>query len=274
MGTELAAPPIDAATVSRVLLHGDLSKLSEDQKIKYYMRVCDSLGLNPYTQPFAYITLNGKEILYAKREATEQLRRLHNVSIEIRTREATEGVYIVVARATLPSGRHDENLGAVPLGTVGGEARANLMMKAETKAKRRVTLSICGLGMLDETEVESLPPAATAAPLEDTKPTEAPPLSTAFVQNAHELVYITKVDSQPTRNKAVNRYTITLSTGAIVTTINEWLASLAEDAQTSNYPVLIKTKDTKYGVDLVALQRADQEITAPEPPPDEKNLPF
>jgi hypothetical protein len=29
-------------------------------------------------------------------------------------------------------------------------------MKCETKAKRRVTLSICGLGMLDETEVDSL----------------------------------------------------------------------------------------------------------------------
>ena len=32
-------------------------------------------------------------------------------------------------------------------------------MKAETKAKRRVTLSICGLGMLDETEVETIPGA-------------------------------------------------------------------------------------------------------------------
>src|SRR6185312_3719783 len=32
-------------------------------------------------------------------------------------------------------------------------------MKAETKAKRRVTLSICGLGMLDETEVDSIPDA-------------------------------------------------------------------------------------------------------------------
>jgi hypothetical protein len=30
-------------------------------------------------------------------------------------------------------------------------------MKAETKAKRRVTLSICGLGLLDETEVETVP---------------------------------------------------------------------------------------------------------------------
>jgi hypothetical protein len=35
----------------------------------------------------------------------------------------------------------------------------NALMKAVTKAKRRVTLSICGLGMLDETEVETIPSA-------------------------------------------------------------------------------------------------------------------
>jgi len=40
---------------------------------------------------------------------------------------------------------------------------ANAIMKAITKAKRRVTLSICGLGMLDETEVESLPGRAIEA---------------------------------------------------------------------------------------------------------------
>ena len=40
-----------------------------------------------------------------------------------------------------------------------GEAKANAMMKAETKGKRRVTLSICGLGMLDETETGSIPDA-------------------------------------------------------------------------------------------------------------------
>ena len=38
------------------------------------------------------------------------------------------------------------------------------MMKAETKAKRRVTLSICGLGMLDETEVETIPHAYPVPP--------------------------------------------------------------------------------------------------------------
>jgi hypothetical protein len=36
---------------------------------------------------------------------------------------------------------------------------ANALMKAETKAKRRVTLSIAGLGWLDETELETIPQA-------------------------------------------------------------------------------------------------------------------
>ena len=35
------------------------------------------------------------------------------------------------------------------------------MMKAETKAKRRVTLSLCGLGWTDESEVGSIPNAQT-----------------------------------------------------------------------------------------------------------------
>ena len=30
-------------------------------------------------------------------------------------------------------------------------------MKAETKSKRRVTLSICGLGFLDESEIDTIP---------------------------------------------------------------------------------------------------------------------
>ena len=39
------------------------------------------------------------------------------------------------------------------------------MMKAETKAKRRATLSICGLGLLDETEVSTIPGAVIERPM-------------------------------------------------------------------------------------------------------------
>ncbi len=149
--------PVDSAVIERVLLHGDLRQLSPAQKVSYYNAVCVSVGLNPLTQPFQYLVLNGKEVLYARRDATDQLRKIHGVSIQISAREVMEDCYIVTSRATLPSGRQDESIGAVPIATLKGEARANAMMKAETKSKRRVTLAICGLGMLDETEVDSIP---------------------------------------------------------------------------------------------------------------------
>jgi hypothetical protein len=146
---------MNSNAIEKVLVQGDMAALTESDRIAYYSRICESLGLNPLTQPFAYIKLNGKLVLYAKRECTEQLRRIHSVSISIIARELLDDIYVVTARATLPDGRTDESIGAVAL-PVGGEARANAIMKGETKAKRRVTLSICGLGLLDELEVETL----------------------------------------------------------------------------------------------------------------------
>ncbi|MGE5594790.1 MAG: hypothetical protein ACM3S1_01995 [Hyphomicrobiales bacterium] len=53
-------------------------------------------------------------------------------------------------------GRTDESVGAVSVKGLQGENLANALMKAETKATRRVTLSVAGLGWLDETEVASV----------------------------------------------------------------------------------------------------------------------
>ena len=60
------AVSLSSETVERVLLNGDLSRLSSTEKLNYYSNVCQSLGLNALTQPFAYIKLNGKEVLYAR----------------------------------------------------------------------------------------------------------------------------------------------------------------------------------------------------------------
>ena len=153
---------MNSNAIEKVLIQGDLSQLLEGERVAYYSRVCESPGLNPLTQPFAYIRLQGKLKLYALREATEQLRRLHSVSVRIVSRELIDEIYVLTARATLPNGRCDESIGAVFLGQVQGEARANLLMKAESKAKRRVTLSLCGLAVLDELEVESIPSATSS----------------------------------------------------------------------------------------------------------------
>jgi hypothetical protein len=148
-----------AQSVEAALVQGDLSKLPESDRIAYYKRVCESLGLNPFTKPFQYITLNQRLTLYATRDATDQLRKINTISINIVSREFVGELYIVTARATDKTGRTDESIGAVAVGGSKGDVLANALMKCETKAKRRVTLSIAGLGWLDETETETIPDA-------------------------------------------------------------------------------------------------------------------
>ncbi len=162
MSNEVEVPSL-ADSIERVLIKGDISQLNAEQKMAYVKAVCDSLGLNPLTRPFEYIKMNGREVLYAKRDATDQLRNKHKVSIKITSREKIGDVFQVTAQATDFSGRTDESIGAVTVGTLKGDALANALMKAETKAKRRVTLSICGLGLLDETEIETIPQQKQAA---------------------------------------------------------------------------------------------------------------
>jgi len=145
------------AVIESVLIRGDLSQLNQEQKLQYYNKVCESVGLNQLTKPFEYLKLNGKEVLYATKGATEQLRNIHKISIRITSREKIDDVYIVTAEAEGKDGRCDSSTGAVSVSGLKGDNLANAFMKAETKAKRRVTLSICGLNMLDELEVETIP---------------------------------------------------------------------------------------------------------------------
>jgi hypothetical protein len=151
------APRETGAVMESVLIKGDLAKLTPAERSAYYMEVCRSIGLNPLTQPFQYIVLNGKMVLYATRACTDQLRSIHKVSVVELTESEREGVYIVTAKVTNAEGRTDMSKGAVTIGSLKGDALANAFMKAETKAKRRATLSLCGLGFLDETEIETIP---------------------------------------------------------------------------------------------------------------------
>jgi hypothetical protein len=153
----------DWSTIYAVVTAGDMAELTEQQRTTYYRLFCESLGLNPVTQPFGYFKQNNKLTLYAKKDATEQLRAKRKISLRILDQQEAGGLYIVTISAETQDGRIDTDVGAVPL-PVGGEPRANAIMKAFTKAKRRVTLSICGLGISDESELSSIPGAMIVNP--------------------------------------------------------------------------------------------------------------
>lgn len=149
--------PMDV--MADVIGAGDLARLSPHQRVTYYGAVCQSLGLNPLTKPFDFIQLNGRLVLYATKGATDQLRAIRGISIRIVSQEVSDGVLVVSVEGTDDGGRTDSEIGAVSVENLRGEALANGRMKAVTKGKRRLTLSMCGLGMLDETEVGSVPSA-------------------------------------------------------------------------------------------------------------------
>ena len=150
----------DLARVAESLVtKGDLSGLTPEERARHYIATCESHGLNPHSQPFSFLTLNGKLVMYANRGCTDQLAAMHHVNRKIidgpRLMDlgGTKIIYCM-AEASLPNGRTETAIATVPM-----TDPVMVLMKAETKAKRRATLSILGLGMLDETEAESIPGA-------------------------------------------------------------------------------------------------------------------
>jgi hypothetical protein len=155
----IPAPPVEMAAYQALIEKGDISKLSPKERVQYYGAVCASLGLNPLTQPFDYLELSGKTVLYATRKAGDQLRKINGVSITSLEKVFQGDIYLVTANAVDKTGRTDSSTGAVYIKGLSGLDYANALMRCETKAKRRVTLSLCGLGWLDESEIETIPGA-------------------------------------------------------------------------------------------------------------------
>tara|TARA_R100000664_G_C2758548_1_gene147523 strand:+ start:4063 stop:4965 length:903 start_codon:yes stop_codon:yes gene_type:complete len=156
---------LSAQSVEALLLDGDLAKLTIEDRLAYYRNVCESIGLDWKTQPFNYLRLNGKLQLYPTKRCTDQLRTIRKISIdEVKIIPSNDGIYCISAKASDGDGRTDSDIGAVETTGLKGTMLANAMKKAVTQAKRRVTLSICGLGMLDETEIEQIEGAEVFTP--------------------------------------------------------------------------------------------------------------
>jgi|SRR5215475_2005651 len=167
--------------LKKIIAKGDLADLSPEQQLIYYVGICKRHKLDPLSKPFDFLEWvdrkgRRKVVLYANKECGAQLRLDRDVSI-YRIDEIEENdFYKVTAYARTPDGREDLDKGVVYVGGLSGEYYASAIKSAVTQAKRRVTLSICGLGMLDETEVDDVPGARriedpdTEAPAPDRKP--------------------------------------------------------------------------------------------------------
>ena len=143
-----------AVALDDVLGTGDLARLSNVQRVGHYLRVCRSLGLNPLSRPLDWIVFKDpdggeKLTLYANQSCAAQLRRQHHIRVEVVRREVVGELFVCEVKASTPDGREDFASKYVPLtnryGRLTGQHLGNAMMRAETGAKRRVTLSMVGL---------------------------------------------------------------------------------------------------------------------------------
>lgn len=158
------AEPEGALLAKLIDAQGDLEALTPEERLRYYKAVCAKLGLDPTTQPFFVLrTRDGQVRLYLNRGGAEALRRIHGVSIQIvRTtmggNPSAPTYYEVVVEAQTPDGRKEQALAVANLRGKRGNDLENAILTAETKAKRRATLSILALGSLalDETEALSM----------------------------------------------------------------------------------------------------------------------
>lgn len=195
--------------IEQAVTAGNLNGLTPPQRLFYYKQVCESVGLNPLTRPLDFIQLNGKLVLYAKKDATDQIRKIHGVSITKVEQMVQEGCCIVTAFAKDKNGKEDSDVGAVPLVGLKGDAYANAIMKAVTKAKRRVTLSICGMGLLDESELDTVSgaipqpidmaekSASQTKRLKEKAALLPPPLEMDHVEVANNTISEEKLDKPP-----------------------------------------------------------------------------
>ena len=223
-------PPPNPKAVEQAMLIGDISQMTDEQRISYYVATCRSLNLNPLTHPFMALKGDdGKVSLYADKGCAEQLRKLHRVSTKVLSREFLDDLYIVTVLARTPDGREEEAQGVVPITKPKGRwedyeyrgqsrrrfkpdidsngqevmvplspaERATALKRAETQAKRRATLGICGLG-LPEWDQE---PGTTAHPMALTLQTPLP--SEAHKTTAEHMADLSdpvRPDSLPARS--------------------------------------------------------------------------
>jgi hypothetical protein len=168
--TLATAVKVDNKALLDLVTSGDAAKLDPTQKLQYYKARCEAAGLDPRTAPFQFIKLNGKEVLYAKKEVTDQLANKNGIRAEILSQHTDQDIRTVVVRAIAKDGRQTDEIGCVPVKGLGGADLANAYMKAVTKAKRRAILSLCGLGMMDEAELDTVN-AVEVAPIKVDKTT-------------------------------------------------------------------------------------------------------
>lgn len=153
--------------VAAFMTSGDLSRMTKQVKDQFITSLSGKIGIPPYPPPFMFaVDKRGKETLVPTKHLAQALRDKCGISTEITYQgpllmgngEVDNTIYVVKVKGTLPNGRSAEDMGtgAFVGDSAVGRGKADEILKTVTKANNRVTYNLLGLGLLDETEVDSM----------------------------------------------------------------------------------------------------------------------
>lgn len=149
-----------ARAIQSFVEKGDISLLSPQERVFLYAHLCARYGLDPLLRPFDVLELKGKTTLYANRGATDAIAQRLGITRSITIKPHVVklgGVDVVICEASATHNGRTETATA----TVALRDPTLDLMRCETKAKRRATLAVAGLGtVLDVSEVEGIPGAS------------------------------------------------------------------------------------------------------------------
>lgn len=140
--------------------NGSLHLLQPTELAVWLAKLKNYLHLNPFTNSILlYSNPKGELFPYVTKDACAQLRVIREISVT----QMSDPIYIpelktvtVKISGMTKKGRMEMALGSVSLENVVPQEFANHIMWAETKAHRRLTLSLSGLGLLADVEVHDM----------------------------------------------------------------------------------------------------------------------
>ena len=266
--TTTAAPAfdLDAALeeAGRALLAvqavgGDTTKLTTTHRQTLLEGLSRALGLNPLSQPVIFLKTQGREVIYVTKVGTDQiasrekLKRRTIQGPELRKIAGRDIVYCQV-EVTAPDGRSETATATLPLSDI-----VNDLMKAETKAKRRATLSLVGLGLLAEDELETMGSDATSGDAPNSDPV------TPWLEALAEVKHLGDIRA------VYNSHVTALRIGGVDgrDAVRAWLCARGLLAVESEVTAVLSTMSapTMEALDLAALEPTDNPEPTPTPTP-------
>lgn len=158
-----ALVPSDEETIkeaANLMVTGDLSKMTMVQKAQFLYKLAKAEGIPPFPPPYAIGKDNmGKEKIISTKNRAESLRKRDGISTKTLYKgplrmgsEFNMEYYEVEVEGSTRDGRTATGTGVNYIKGAMGQELANKIMGCETKAQNRVTNSLSGSGLMDETE--------------------------------------------------------------------------------------------------------------------------